>query len=162
MENGEINGVKASDVQKILNLKHAWELVIDPDVVASTCNYYLLSHIARLVNEGFYENGGSVRSGAVAFSADRKTTHINEGDFKAYPTFRTDLKSLIASICEKYCFSKRFFAHSEYQSVTRTIRIRFRVVRVTLTPSGRRKRFLHLNATAPTLYHFFPSSRVLS
>lgn len=32
------------------------------NVVASPCNYYLLSHIARLVNEGFYDNGGSVRS----------------------------------------------------------------------------------------------------
>lgn len=62
LENGEVNGVKASDVQKILNLKHAWEFIVDSDVVASPCNYYLLSHIARLVNEGFYENGGSVRS----------------------------------------------------------------------------------------------------
>lgn len=61
LENGEVNGVKASDVQKILNLKHAWEFVVDPDVIASPCNYYLLSHIARLVNEGFYDNGGSVR-----------------------------------------------------------------------------------------------------
>lgn len=61
LENGEVNGVKASDVQKILNLKHAWEFIVDPDVVSSPCNYYLLSHIARLVNEGFYDNGGSVR-----------------------------------------------------------------------------------------------------
>lgn len=61
LENGEIYGVKTSDVQKILNLKHAWEFIVDPDVVASPCNYYLLSHIAKLVNEGLYENGGSVR-----------------------------------------------------------------------------------------------------
>jgi len=61
LENGEVNGVKAGDVQKILNLKHAWEFIVDPDVVASPCNYYLLSHIARLVNEGFYTHGGSVR-----------------------------------------------------------------------------------------------------
>lgn len=62
LENGIVNGVKASDVQKILNLKHAWEFIVDKDVVASPCNFYLLSHIARLVNEGFYSNGGSVRS----------------------------------------------------------------------------------------------------
>ena len=61
LENGEVHGVKASDVQKILNLKHAWEFIVDPDVVASPCNYYLLSHIARIINEGFYDNGGSVR-----------------------------------------------------------------------------------------------------
>ena len=33
LENGQVNGVKASDVQKILNLKHAWEFIVDPDVV---------------------------------------------------------------------------------------------------------------------------------
>lgn len=62
LENGIVNGVKASDVLKILNLKHAWEFILDKDVVASPCNFYLLSHIARLVNEGFYNNGGTVRS----------------------------------------------------------------------------------------------------
>lgn len=62
LENGEVNGVKASDVQKILNLKHAWKFVVDQDVISSPCNYYLLCHIARLVNEGFFENGGTIRS----------------------------------------------------------------------------------------------------
>lgn len=61
LENGEVNGVKASDVQKILNLKRAWELIVDPDVIASPCDYYLLSHIARLVNDGFFRDGGAVR-----------------------------------------------------------------------------------------------------
>lgn len=62
LENGIVNGVKASDVLKILNLKHAWEFIVDPDVVASPSNYYLLSNIARLVNEGFYQNRGSIRN----------------------------------------------------------------------------------------------------
>ena len=29
IENGKVTGVKASDVQKILNLKHAWEFILD-------------------------------------------------------------------------------------------------------------------------------------
>ena len=62
LENGEVNGVKASDVQKILNLKRAWELIVDPDVVASPCDYYLLSQIARLVNDGFFRDGGAIRN----------------------------------------------------------------------------------------------------
>lgn len=62
LENGELYGVKASDVQKIINLKRSWEFIVDPDVVSSACNFYLLSHIARIVNEGFFENGGAVRS----------------------------------------------------------------------------------------------------
>jgi len=83
LENGEIHGVKASDVQKILNLKHAWEFIVDPDVVASPCNYYLLSHIARLVNEGFYDNGGSVRGVPVTIGGSTYVPPIpNEIDVK--------------------------------------------------------------------------------
>ena len=83
LENGEVNGVKASDVQKILNLKHAWEFIVDPDVVASPCNYYLLSHIARLVNEGFYQNGGSVRGVPVTIGGSTYVPPIpNEIDVK--------------------------------------------------------------------------------
>ncbi|MCQ2427426.1 MAG: Fic family protein [Clostridia bacterium] len=61
IENGEVNGVKASDIQKILNLKRSWELITDPDVVSSACDYYLLCHIAKLVNEGFFRDGGAIR-----------------------------------------------------------------------------------------------------
>lgn len=62
LENGIVNGVRAQDVQKILNLKHAWEFILDRDVLSSKTNYYVLSHIAGMVNEGFYTNGGTVRS----------------------------------------------------------------------------------------------------
>lgn len=61
IENGKISGMTANDVQKILNLKHAWEFITDKDVVASTSNYYLLCHIAKLVNEGFFAEGGRIR-----------------------------------------------------------------------------------------------------
>ena len=33
-----------------------------PLSLQSDSNYYILSHVARMVNEGFYTNGGSVRS----------------------------------------------------------------------------------------------------
>lgn len=61
IENGQVNGVRASDVQKILNLKHAWEFIMDKDVVAYPTDYSILCHIAQLVNEGFYAYGGRVR-----------------------------------------------------------------------------------------------------
>ena len=61
IENGQVNGVSASDVQKILNLKHAWEFILDRDVIQSESNYYMLCHIAKLVNEGFFYDGGRIR-----------------------------------------------------------------------------------------------------
>ena len=61
LENGKVSGMTAVDVQKILNLKHAWEFILDPDVVACRSDYYMLSHIAGLVNEGFFSDGGRIR-----------------------------------------------------------------------------------------------------
>ena len=61
IENGMVKGMTASDVQKILNLKHAWEFVLDQDVIQAKSDYYVLCHIARLVNEGFFSDGGRIR-----------------------------------------------------------------------------------------------------
>ncbi len=69
IENGRVSGVTASDVQKILNLKHAWEFVTDRDVIASKTDYYILCHIAKLVNEGFYAEGGRIRGVPVTIGA---------------------------------------------------------------------------------------------
>lgn len=61
IENGTVNGMTASDVQKILNLKHAWEFILDEGVLQADSDYYLLCHIAKLINEGFYHDGGRIR-----------------------------------------------------------------------------------------------------
>ncbi len=61
IDNGKISGMTATDVQKILNLKHAWEFILDRDVIQCDSNYHILSHIAKLVNEGFYTDGGRIR-----------------------------------------------------------------------------------------------------
>ena len=61
IENGSITGMSPKDVLKILNLKHAWEFILDRDVIQVESDYYILCHIARLVNEGFYAEGGRIR-----------------------------------------------------------------------------------------------------
>ena len=61
IENGTVNGMTATDVQKILNLKHAWEFILDQDVISYPTDYSILCHIAKLVNEGFFQDGGRVR-----------------------------------------------------------------------------------------------------
>lgn len=61
IENGIVSGMTATDVQKILNLKHAWEFILDYDILSCNSDYYMLSHIARLVNEGFFVEGGRIR-----------------------------------------------------------------------------------------------------
>jgi len=62
IDNGRVVGVTASDVQKILNLKHAWEFILDSDVLQFSSNYEVLCHIAQLINEGFFTDGGRIRA----------------------------------------------------------------------------------------------------
>ena len=61
IDNGTVTGMTANDIQKILNLKHAWEFILDSDVIQAKTDYYLLCHIAKLVNEGFFTDGGRIR-----------------------------------------------------------------------------------------------------
>jgi prophage maintenance system killer protein len=83
IENGIVNGVTSTDVQKILNLKHAWEFILDQDVIASRSDYYMLSHIARLVNEGFFAEGGRIRGVPVRIGGSSYVPPLpNELDIK--------------------------------------------------------------------------------
>lgn len=83
IDNGKISGVTATDVQKILNLKHAWEFILDRDVIASRSDYYMLSHIARVVNEGFFAEGGRLRGVPVTIGGSSYVPPLpNELDVK--------------------------------------------------------------------------------
>lgn len=61
IENGRIKNASTDDVQKLLNLKHAWQFILDEDVLKAPSDYYLVSYIAKMVNEGFYQDGGRIR-----------------------------------------------------------------------------------------------------
>lgn len=83
IDNGKIFGVTATDVQKILNLKHAWEFILNRDVIASRSDYYMLSHIARVVNEGFFAEGGRIRGVPVTIGGSSYVPPLpNELDVK--------------------------------------------------------------------------------
>ena len=83
IDNGKVSGMTATDVQKILNLKHAWEFILDKDVIASRSDYYMLSHIAKLVNEGFFAEGGRIRGVPVTIGGSSYVPSLpNEADVK--------------------------------------------------------------------------------
>lgn len=91
IDNGIVNGMTANDVQKILNLKHAWEFIMDTDVVQAKSDYYLLCHIAKLVNEGFYSEGGRIRGGPFS---------IGGSSYKPPIPVETNVKEKISDILE--------------------------------------------------------------
>ena len=104
IENGKVNGVTATDVQKILNLKHAWEFILDRDVVASKSDYYILCHIARLVNEGFFAEGGRIRSVPVTIGGSSYIPPLpNEYDVKDYISAITKKEAEVIDIAIELC-----------------------------------------------------------
>lgn len=92
IEGGEVNGMTVQDVQKVLNLKHAWEFVLDPDVLSFPSNLDILQHIGKLVNEGFFTDGGAIRSVPVRIGG---TTYTPPIPFESH--VREKLDALIGS-----------------------------------------------------------------
>ena len=66
IEGGKVNNMKADDVLKVVNLKHAWEFILNKNVISSPTNFALLCEINKLVEEGFYYNAGRIRSTPVS------------------------------------------------------------------------------------------------
>jgi len=65
---GKINNMMASDVQKILNLKNAWEYILSEDIILSKLDLDIISNVNRHIESGFYYNAGKVRSIPVSIS----------------------------------------------------------------------------------------------
>lgn len=104
VDNGKVSGMTATDVQKILNLKHAWEFILDKDVIASKSDYYMLSYIARLVNEGFFAEGGRIRGVPVTIGGSSYTPPIpNEIDIKDEIREITEEKADVIDTAIKLC-----------------------------------------------------------
>lgn len=113
IDNGKVHGVTATDVQKILNLKHAWEFILDKDVVASKSDYYVLSHIARIVNEGFFSNGGRIRGIPVTIGGSSYVPPLpNEIDVKerieAIVNSSKEIIEIAIELC-LYCMRTQIF-----------------------------------------------------
>ena len=104
IDNGKVSGMTATDIQKILNLKHAWEFILDKDVIASTSDYYMLSHIARLMNEGFFSEGGRIRGVPVTIGGSSYVPPLpNEGDVKDRIREITEENGDVIDVAIKLC-----------------------------------------------------------
>lgn len=62
LNNGKINSTRPDDILKVMNLKNAWDFVIDKDIVTEDSNVELLCQINKLIAEGIYYTAGVIRS----------------------------------------------------------------------------------------------------
>ena len=113
IENGKVSGMTASDVQKILNLKHAWEFILDKGVILSKSDFYILSYIAKFVNEGFYDNGGRVRGVPVAIGGTNyipplPVESVVKENIELILTSQKDYIDIAIELC-LYCMKTQIF-----------------------------------------------------
>ena len=71
IEGGKINNMSSEDVLKIVNLKHAWEFILNKNVILSDTNFPLLCEINKFVEEVFYYNAGKLRSVPVSIGGTK-------------------------------------------------------------------------------------------
>ncbi len=76
LEGGKVNNMTSEDVMKIANLKHAWEFILNKNVILSNTNFALLCEINKLVEEGFYYTVGKVRSVPVTIGGTKWTPDL--------------------------------------------------------------------------------------
>jgi Fic family protein len=62
IEGGKVNNMTSEDVLKIINLKHAWEFILNKNVILSDTNFALLCEINKIVEQGFYYTAGKIRN----------------------------------------------------------------------------------------------------
>lgn len=63
---GKVKNMTAKDINKIVNLKHAWEFILDENVISYPSNYAILSQVNALVEEGLSYSAGKIRSVSVS------------------------------------------------------------------------------------------------
>ncbi len=71
IEGGKVNNMTSEDILKILNLKHAWEFIINKNVILEQTNFNLLCEINKIVEEGFYYTAGKIRSVPVSIGGTK-------------------------------------------------------------------------------------------
>ena len=59
---GKVKDMTATDIAKVINLKHAWEFILSEGVISYPTNYAILCQINEIVEEGFSYTAGRIRS----------------------------------------------------------------------------------------------------
>ncbi len=88
---GKVRDMTASDISKVVNLKHAWEFILGEGVITYPTNYAILCQINEIVEEGFSYTAGRIRSVPVSIGG---STYIPPLPYE--PQVKEDLSTLLS------------------------------------------------------------------
>ena len=89
---GIVNNMTAEDVQKVINLKRAWEFILSNGVVQYPSNYAIVSQINAIVEEGLSFHGGRIRNVPVSIGG---SSYIPPLPFE--DQVRDDIRSIVGA-----------------------------------------------------------------
>ncbi|MCQ2752349.1 MAG: hypothetical protein MJ189_04565 [Coriobacteriales bacterium] len=120
IENGVVSNLNSMDVQKILNLKRAWEFVLDEDTLKYESDFSLYCEIAKIVNEGFLYNGGlprafSVQIGGTSYIPPIPDKERIKKDFAKIFSAHKSIKNRAVDLC-LYCMKAQIFQDGNKRS----------------------------------------------
>lgn len=72
----KVNNMIVDDILKVVNLKHAWEFILNKNVILSDTNFPLLCEINKFVQEGFYYSAGKIRTVPVSIGGTKWTPEL--------------------------------------------------------------------------------------
>ena len=79
----KVNNMIVDDILKVVNLKHAWEFILNKNVILSKTDYNILCSINKFVEEGFFYLAGSLRTTPVKIGGTSWTPELPiEADIK--------------------------------------------------------------------------------
>ena len=90
IQNGIVRNMQDSDVYVIVNLKHAWQFILDEYVITYPTNYDVLCAINKYVESGFSYNAGKIRTVPVSIGG---TTW--KPDFPIEADIKDDINNII-------------------------------------------------------------------
>lgn len=62
VNDGKVKDMTAIDVQKVINLKRAWEFILSSSVIQYPSNFAIVSQINAIIEEGISFNAGRIRN----------------------------------------------------------------------------------------------------
>lgn len=76
IEGCKVNNMTPNDILKIVNLKHAWEFILNKNIILTKSNLSLLCEINKIVEEGFYYTAGKIRNVPVSIGGTNWTPEL--------------------------------------------------------------------------------------
>ena len=112
--NGIVKGVKTDEMLKIMNLKSAWDFVLDQDVIRSKSDFNLYSEIAKLVNDKLLYFPNQIRSTKTLITGCKNYIPPIPSEFDVKREIKKLLNSRKSAIDKSidlclYCMKKQIF-----------------------------------------------------